>query len=133
MLEQVKLIELPSVTDSRGVLTAIESARDIPLEIKRIFYMHHIVRDRGGHAHRDTDQVVVAVSGSFHIELFDGTDSLHFDLEDPTRGLYIPRMVFISMSHFAEHTVCLVLANSFYDISRSIRTRDDYMNHIKKD
>ena len=132
MLEQVKLIELPSVTDSRGVLTAVESTRDIPLEIKRIFYMHHITQDRGGHAHRDTDQVVIAISGSFHIELFDGTNSLKFDLNDPTKGLYIPRMVFISMSQFTEHTVCLVLANSFYDMSRSFRTRNDYMDHINK-
>ena len=132
MLEQVRMIALPSVTDPRGVLTAVESTRDIPLEIKRIFYMHHITQDRGGHAHRDTDQVVTAISGSFHIELFDGTNTLEFDLNDPTKGLYIPRMIFISMSQFTEHAVCLVLANSFYDMSRSFRTRDDYMHHINK-
>ena len=63
MLDQVKLISLPSVVDSRGVLTAIEGTKDIPFEIKRVFYMHHIERNRGGHAHRDTDQVVIAISG----------------------------------------------------------------------
>jgi dTDP-4-dehydrorhamnose 3,5-epimerase-like enzyme len=132
MLEKARLIDLPSVVDPRGVLTAIESTKDIPLEIKRIFYMHHITEDRGGHAHRDTDQVVIAISGSFHIELFDGTQSLCFDLDDPTKGLYIPRMIFISMSQFTEHAVCLVLANTFYDMSRSFRTRDDYLQHVKR-
>jgi dTDP-4-dehydrorhamnose 3,5-epimerase-like enzyme len=132
MLEKVRLIDLPSVADSRGVLTAIESTRDIPIELKRIFYMHHITEDRGGHAHRDTDQVVVAISGSFHIELFDGSRSLCFVLDDPEKGLYIPRMVFITMSKFTEHAVCLVLANTFYDMSRSFRTREEYLNNVRQ-
>lgn len=132
MLEKVRLIDLPSVVDSRGVLTAIESTRDIPLKLKRIFYMHHITDDRGGHAHRDTDQVVVAISGSFHIELFDGFHSLCFELDNPTKGLYIPRMIFISMSKFTEHAVCLVLANSYYDITRSFRTQEAYLDFLNQ-
>jgi dTDP-4-dehydrorhamnose 3,5-epimerase-like enzyme len=132
MLDQVKLISLPSVSDSRGVLTAIESTRDVPFEIKRIFYMHHIIRDRGGHAHRDTDQVVIAASGSFTVELFDGKDYKLFDLNDPTQGLYIPRMIYITMTNFSSQSVCLVIANSFYDMSRSFRSKDDYLNSLRK-
>jgi dTDP-4-dehydrorhamnose 3,5-epimerase-like enzyme len=132
MLDQAKLISLPSVVDSRGMLTAIESTRDVPFEIKRIFYMHHIIRDRGGHAHRDTDQVVIAASGSFTVELFDGKDYKLFDLNDPTQGLYIPRMIYITMSNFSSQSVCLVIANSFYDMSRSFRSKDDYLNSLRK-
>jgi len=132
MLDQVRLIDLPSVTDPRGILTAVESTKDIPLEIKRIFYMHHITEDRGGHAHRDTDQVVIAISGSFNIELFDGSNTLKFELNDATKGLYIPRMIFISMSKFTEKAVGLVLANTFYDMSRSFRTLDDYLLHVQQ-
>jgi hypothetical protein len=130
MLDRVKLISLPSVADARGVLTAIEGARDIPLEIKRIFYMHHIVQDRGGHAHRDTDQVVIAAAGSFSLEVFDGKDTRRFEMNDPAQGLYIPRMIFISMTGFAPGSVCLVIANSFYDMSRSFRSREEYLRSI---
>lgn len=130
MLDQVKLISLPSVADARGVLTAIEGARDIPFEIKRVFYMHHIVQDRGGHAHRDTDQVVIAAAGSFSLEVFDGYHTKHFEMNDPTQGLYIPRMIFISMTGFAPGSVCLVIANSFYDMSRSFRSREEYLRSI---
>jgi len=130
MLDQVKFISLPSVADARGVLTAIEGTRDIPFEIKRVFYMHHIAQDRGGHAHRDTDQVVIAAAGSFLLEVFDGKETMRFDMHDPAQGLYIPRMIFISMTRFAPGSVCLVIANSFYDMSRSFRSKDDYLRFV---
>ena len=130
MLDQVQCISLPSVADARGVLTAIEGTKDIPFEIKRVFYMHHIVQDRGGHAHRDTDQVVVAAAGSFSLEVFDGRNTKRFEMNDPTQGLYIPRMIFISMTHFAPGSLCLVVANSYYDMSRSFRSKEEYMHFI---
>ena len=93
--------------------------------------MHHIKQDRGGHAHRDTDQVVIAISGSFTVELFDGKDYMCFDMNDSTQGLYIPRMIFISMYNFSAGSVCLVIANSFYDMSRSFRSKDEYLNYLR--
>ncbi len=132
MLDQVKLVSLPSVEDSRGFLTAIEGTKDIPFEIKRIFYMHHIKADRGGHAHRDTDQVVISVYGSFTIELFNGKDYKRLEMDDPTKGLYIPRMIFIKMFNFTPGSVCLVIANSFYDMSRSFRSKEDYLTFLKQ-
>jgi len=132
MLDRVKFISLPSVSDERGVLTAIEAVKDIPFEIKRVFYMHHIVQDRGGHAHRDTDQVVIAAAGSFSLEVLDGKDTRRFAMNDPTRGLYIPRMIFITMCDFAPGSVCLVIANNFYDMSRSFRSKEEYLNSLGK-
>ena len=131
MLDRVRFISLPSVSDARGVLTVIEAVRDIPFEIKRVFYMHHIVQDRGGHAHRDTDQVVIAAAGSFSLEVCDGKDTKRFAMNDPTQGLYIPRMIFITMSDFAPGSVCLVIANSFYDMSRSFRSKAEYLRFVK--
>ena len=116
--------------DQRGVLTSIESSIDIPFEIKRIFYMHHILSDRGGHAHIDTDQVVIAISGSFQIELYDGANQVLFNMNDPTKGLYIPRMIFIRLFNFSEDAVCLVLASTHYDIKKSFRNIDEYNNAI---
>ncbi len=131
MLDKVRFISLPSISDERGILTVMESSKDIPFEIKRIFYMHHIQSDRGGHAHKDTDQVVIAISGSFDIELFDGDDRISYHMDDPTKGLYIPRMIFISLSSFSSRGVCLVLANNYYDITSSLRTLEDFVNHLK--
>lgn len=129
-LEEVVVVSLPSVEDPRGILTAIEGLRDIPFEIKRIFYMHHITRDRGGHAHMDTDQIIIAAAGSFVLELFDGENYKRFDMDDPTKGVYIPRMVFINMLNFIPGSVCLVLANSYYDMKRSFRTKEAYLDFI---
>jgi dTDP-4-dehydrorhamnose 3,5-epimerase-like enzyme len=94
--------------------------------------MHHINSDRGGHAHTDTDQVVIAISGSFTIKLFDGIDSVIFKMNDPIQGLYIPRMIFIELSDFSSDAVCLVLASTHYDIKKSIRNIDDYNSAISQ-
>jgi dTDP-4-dehydrorhamnose 3,5-epimerase-like enzyme len=130
LLRDVRWIDFPSHTDDRGVLTSIESGMDIPFIIKRIFYMHHIVSDRGGHAHRDTDQVVFAMSGCFTIELSDGAAKKTYVLDDPTRGIYIPRMIFISMYDFSPGAVCCVLASTHYDITKSIRSCAEYEREI---
>ena len=131
VLDEIKWIDLPSNVDERGILTSIESIEDLPFEIKRLFYMHHIVTERGGHAHRDTDQVVIAISGDFKIDFFDGTNTDTYHLTDPTKGLYMPRMVFTRLYDFSPKAVCLVLANTHYDISRSIRSLEEYIEEIK--
>jgi hypothetical protein len=127
VLDRVRWVELPSVTDARGVLTSVEGVRDVPFEIRRVFYMHHIVTDRGGHAHRDTDQVVVAAAGCFTMKLSDGERSAVYRLDDPRRGVYTPPMVFIELSDFSPGAVCLVLASTPYDMSRSIRSWEEYL------
>jgi len=132
ILNQVRWINFSSNKDARGALTAIESGQDTPFPIKRIFYMHHITTDRGGHAHKETDQVVVAVAGSFKLELFDGSNCKNYELNDPTKGLYIPRMVFIKVFDCSKDMVCLVLASTHYDINKSIRSWPQYLEAIGK-
>jgi dTDP-4-dehydrorhamnose 3,5-epimerase-like enzyme len=131
VLDAVRWIDLPSNVDARGVLTSIESGQDTPFEIKRLFYMHHIATDRGGHAHTDTEQVVVAAAGSFKMDLSDGTNTQTYILDDPTRGVYMPPMVFIKLYAFSAGAVCLVLASTHYDIKKSIRSWEDYLKAIK--
>jgi hypothetical protein len=89
--------------------------------------MHHIVADRGGHAHTDTDQVIVALSGRFEIDIADGIVSRTYGMDDATRGLYVPRMIFTRLYDFSRDAVCLVLANTHYDMSKSIRSWQDYL------
>lgn len=130
VLDPVRWVELPSVKDSRGVLTSVESAADVPFEIRRVFYMHHIAAERGGHAHRDTDQVVIAAAGAFEMRLSDGARSVTYRLDDPARGVYTPRMVFIELRAFSPGAVCLVLASTHYDMGRSIRSWEEYLREV---
>lgn len=129
-LERVRIIDLPSNYDNRGILTSIEASYDIPLDILRIFYMHHITADRGGHAHIDTDQVVIPIYGSFKVTIFDGENTLTYTLDEATKGLYIPRLLFTDLYDFSPGAVCLVLANTHYDINKSLRNKQDYMKYI---
>ena len=114
-VETVYEISFQTNGDSRGYLTAIEQNIDIPFEIKRIFYMHHVTLDRGGHAHIDTDQVIIPIAGSFKVKVFDGVNEDVYILNDCTKGIYTPR-TFCELFDFTEDAVCLVLANTYYDI-----------------
>lgn len=131
VLDAVRWVELPSNVDARGVLTSIEGGQDVPFEIKRVFYMHHIATDRGGHAHTDTEQVVTAAAGRFKMDLSDGVNTQTYVLDDPTRGVYTPPMVFIRLYDFSPDAVCLVLASTHYDITKSIRSWEAYLEAIK--
>lgn len=95
--------------------------------------MHHIVAERGGHAHIDTDQVIIASSGKFNITLSDGIRTKTYEMNDATRGLYVPRKIFIKIYDCSPDAVCLVLANKHYDISKSIRSWEDYKARIIKE
>jgi len=123
-------IELPSFGDKRGFLTSIEQLRNVPFEINRIFYMHHITEDRGGHAHIETDQVIIAISGSFSLKVFDGTNEDIYLLTDCKKGIFTPRMTFCELYDFSMDAVCLVLANTYYDITLSLRNRIEFLNFL---
>lgn len=125
------LINLPTMGDARGALTAVEGAQDIPFPIQRIFYIHHVSADRGGHAHIDTDQVLIPIHGSLTVRLFNGKESAEYVMDDCTKGLYIPRLHFTDMYDFAPGTVCLVLSSTHYDMGRSLRSMDAFMTYLK--
>ena len=131
-IKTVYKIDLQTFGDSRGFLTSIESIKDIPIDVKRIFYMHHIKEDRGGHAHVDTDQVIVPVSGSFKLKVFDGKNEDTYFLNDCTKGIFTPRLTYCDLFDFSLDAVCLVLANTNYDITKSLRNKADYLDFISK-
>ena len=128
-LDQIVWVNFQDVIDDRGRLTAIEENVHIPFSIVRIFYVHQVVPgvNRGGHAHRDTDQVVVGIHGSLKIDVSDGMTVKSYVLDNPGKGLFIPRMLWIRLYKFSTNSICLVLANTVYDKSRSIRTWGKYL------
>jgi len=131
-LADIKWIDLVSNKDDRGTLTSIESGQCIPFEIMRIFYMHHIIKDRGGHSHLDTDQVLIAISGSFKVDIHDGREQKTYEMNDCQRGLYVPRRLFTSLYEFAPTDVCLVLSSTHYDRSKSQRNWNEFIEMKKR-
>jgi hypothetical protein len=126
-LDDAGWLELPSHTDERGTLTVVESGQDISFEVKRIYVLHHMVGARGGHAHRDTHQVVVALAGALTLRLCDGVERRTFRLDDPTRGVYFGPMLFIEIDDFTTDAAALVFASTHYDKARSIRSWEEYL------
>jgi hypothetical protein len=128
-LGQVRWLHFRDIADARGRLTALEGEREIPFAIERVFYVHKVAagQDRGGHAHLDTDQVIIGAHGSLKIELSDGLSTKTFVLDDPGRGVYQPRMVWIRMCDFSPDALCLVLSSTKYDPTASFRTWEDYL------
>jgi len=127
-LEQVRWIDLPVRTDPRGSLTFI-GHDDIPFSIARLFYVHGVPagQERGGHAHRVTEQVVIAAGGAFNLELTDGSAKRSFRLESPSRGVYIPPMVWDRLYDFSPQALCLVLVSTQYAESDYIRDWNEYL------
>jgi hypothetical protein len=130
-LDDVRWLPVPSHADSRGVLSVIESGMDLPFEVRRVYYLHHLQDDRGGHAHRDTHQLVVAVSGSCELILSDGVERRHYVLDNPERGLLLVPMLFIRLGQLSPGAVVLVLASTHYDKKRSIRSWEEYLEAIR--
>jgi dTDP-4-dehydrorhamnose 3,5-epimerase-like enzyme len=134
MLEKVRLIELPKVQDPRGNLTFIESDRHIPFPIRRVYYLYDVPggETRGGHAHKQLEQLIVAASGSFEVILDDGFERKQWFLNRSYYGLYIPRLVWRELVNFSSGSVCLVLASQQYDEADYYRDYQKFVEVAKK-
>ena len=132
-LIECKLIDLPKITDPRGNLTFIESGRHIPFDIRRVYYLYDVPggAERGGHAHKELRQLVVAMSGSFDVVLNDGSNTKRFHLNRPYYGLHICRMIWRQLDNFSSGSVCMVLASNSYNESDYYRNYDDYLQALK--
>ena len=121
MIDQCKIIELPKITDPRGNLTFIESQNQIPFHIQRVYYLYDVPggAERGGHAHKELHQLIVAISGSFDVILDDGCEKKIIHLNRPYEALYVCPMIWRELNNFSSGSVCLVLASNQY-------TEDDY-------
>lgn len=126
----IKLIPLQTHGDERGSLIALEQEKNIPFEIKRVYYLFNTgpnVR-RGFHAHKDLTQIVIAVQGSCRFLLDDGKERISLLLDNPAQGLLIDSCIWREMYDFSEDCVLMVLANHLYDESDYIRSYDEFLN-----
>ncbi|MCR4696249.1 MAG: FdtA/QdtA family cupin domain-containing protein [Lachnospiraceae bacterium] len=133
--EQYKIIEFADFGDERGNLVVIEGdGMDIPFDIKRVFYIYGSDSEvvRGSHANRETEFLLVNVSGTSKVRLADGSKEIIVELNKPRMGLYISSMVWKDMYDFSKDSVLLVLASRHYDANEYIRDFDEYLSEIQK-
>ena len=123
------IIELPRLKNRTGNITVVNNNDNIPFEVKRVFYIYDIPggEDRGAHAHKDCHQFLVAVSGSFEVEMDDGTNKRTITLNRPYYGLHIPPGIWSAEKGFSSGAVCLVLASHKYDEKDYIRDYKDFL------
>lgn len=131
----VREITLPQIHDPRGDLTFVEGGKHIPFEIRRVYYLYNVPVDseRGGHAHKELEQVVFALSGSFRLKIDDGASKSEYWLRDPRKGLYISRVVWREMDSFSQGAVCMVLASRVYDEADYYRNYNEFVKALEKE
>jgi hypothetical protein len=124
------MLSFPIVPDRRGNLTFIEANSHIPFEIKRVFYLYDVPggESRAGHALRDVEQVIIAMSGSFDVVLDDGESRETVTLNRSYFGVYVPSLVWRELENFSSGSVCLVLASEPYDAKAYFR---DYTTFLE--
>ena len=130
-VKHIKFIEIPKVHDERGTLAVIE--KDVlPFEIKRVYYLFDVPSSsyRGGHAHREQESIIIALSGSFEVIVDDGFSRERIMLNKPTQGLFISTNVWREIDNFSSGAVCLVLASTTYNEAEYIRDYQDFKNHV---
>jgi hypothetical protein len=132
MLSNCKIINFDIAQDERGKLLPIEGGKDIPFEIRRVYYLFDIPLDafRGGHAHKDLHQIIIAISGSFDVHIDDGHGKKTFHLNKSTQGLYICPMIWREIDNFSGGAVCLVLASDIFKESDYYRDYSEFKSNI---
>jgi dTDP-4-dehydrorhamnose 3,5-epimerase-like enzyme len=132
-LEKCTTMKLPIVHDPRGNLTFIEGNRHIPFDIKRVYYLYDVPggAERGGHAHKNLRQLLIAMSGSFDVLLDDGFTKQTFSLNRSYCGLYIERLIWREITNFSSGAVCMVLASDFYDEADYYRDYDAFITAVR--
>lgn len=127
------IIELDKHHHEKGNITVVENSTTIPFEVKRSYYLYDVPggESRGGHAHRELSQLIVAVSGSFSVTLDDGKVKRTFLLNRPYQGLYVVPGIWRTLDDFSSGSVCLVLASHGYDERDYIKEYKEFLDSKK--
>jgi len=131
-INDVKLLDLPKISDVRGNITFIEAGRPIPYIIQRVYWMYDVPggETRGGHAFKTLKEMFIALSGSFNLVVDDGSNTQSFTLNRPYIGLYLPNLIWRRLENFSTNSVCLVLASLPYSDEEYIRSYSNYLDTI---
>ena len=127
------IVDLSKIHTAAGNITVVESDDNIPFEVKRIYYLYDVPggEERGGHAHHELEQYVVAASGSFDVLLDDGVNKIKFNLNRPYLALHIVPGLWRELNNFSSGSVTMVLASQKYDEQDYIRDYQEFLR-VKK-
>lgn len=128
-----EIIELPRITDPRGNLTVAEQMKNVPFDIKRVYWTYDVPggESRGGHAHKNLYQLVIAMSGSFTVTLDNGYERQTVLLNHPWQGLLIKPNTWRTLDDFSSGAVCMVLASEPFDLEDYIYEYEDFIDYVR--
>jgi hypothetical protein len=129
---ECRIIELPRINDPRGNLTFVEGNRHVPFDIRRVYYLYDVPggAERGGHGHKQLQQLIIAMSGSFDIALDDGKNRRRHHLNRSYVGLYMPPMIWRELDNFSSGSVCMVLASLPFDEADYFRDHGEFLKAV---
>jgi hypothetical protein len=127
-------LEMPVITDPRGNLCVVESKRQVPFPIERVYYLYDVPAGarRAGHAHAEQHEILFALSGSFDVRLDNGQERETHTLNRPHVGLHIGPMTWRDIDNFSSGSVCMVIASAYYDEADYIRSYDDFLVRTRR-
>ena len=125
------IIKLPKFLDARGNLSFIEQENHIPFKIERTYWIYDVPggEKRGGHAYKENEELIVALSGSFDVIIDDGKEMKTFSLNRSYYGLYMPKGTWREMQNFSTNSLALILSSTKYDENDYIRDYDDFKSY----
>jgi len=134
-MQGYKVIDFEIHPDERGKLTSLSSNKEIPFEIKRLYYTWDMPKEaiRGGHAHRNLDEVVICLHGFCDFVLDDGKETLTIHLDQPNKGIYIPAHLWRDFRNFSSDCVVILIASDYFHPEDHVKDYNEFLELIKKD
>ncbi|MFZ1800236.1 MAG: FdtA/QdtA family cupin domain-containing protein [Chitinophagaceae bacterium] len=132
--KEMQLLQFPKIPDERGNLSFLESGNHIPFDIKRTYWIYDVPggETRGSHAFKETQEVIIALSGSYDVVLFDGKQEYKFQLNRSHYGLYVPKMIWRTLENFSTNSLALIVADTEYNEADYIRDIHTYKKKIER-
>lgn len=133
-MKKPKIVNLPRFLDARGNLSFVEQNNHIPFTIRRTYWLYDVPggESRGGHAYKENEEFIVALSGSFDVILDDGTEKKTYTLNRSYYGLYVPKGLWREMENFSTNSLAMILSSTDYDANDYVRDYDEYLK-LKQD
>jgi hypothetical protein len=133
MKDKIRIINLPKIEDVRGNLSFVEEENHVPFKINRVYWIYDVPGGefRGSHAFKESEEFIIALSGSFDVVIHDGEKEMKFSLNRSFYGLYVSKMHFRRLENFSTNSLALILASTLYDESDYIRDFDEFLSYVK--
>ena len=132
-LAKNKVMNFKEIVDGRGSLVSLEACKNIPFEMKRVYYIYNTKTDesRGFHAHKELQQVLICVSGSCDVLLDNGKEKQTYHLNKPSQGIFVDKMIWREMHNFTEDCVLVVWASRYYEVEDYIRDYEEFLKEVE--